>query len=266
MYFDFDDRYSDIEPVGRAINLRDGVVVSVIVHAAIFAAADLRARVPAELPARARPRERQRRAAAAEDRKRRASCSCSPSSTCRRRSRPSARRCRTSIGRRAPSERPPAIEQPAAVRARQLVGAHRVDARRDGRAARARPSNPRQRRRSRSRRPSARSIPNAESRLRHAAAAACAAAAGRHAGRRAAQPAEVRAEPNRSTTRRAAAQEFGPAIQFDTKGVEFGPWIRRFVAQVKRNWFVPVRGDVAARPAWSSRSTCTATAPSPTSP
>jgi TonB family protein len=33
--------------------------------------------------------------------------------------------------------------------------------------------------------------------------------------------------------------EFGPFIQFDTKGVEFGPWIRRFVAQVKRNWFVP---------------------------
>ena len=32
---------------------------------------------------------------------------------------------------------------------------------------------------------------------------------------------------------------FGPAIQFDTKGVEFGPWIRRFIAQVKRNWFVP---------------------------
>jgi TonB family protein len=32
---------------------------------------------------------------------------------------------------------------------------------------------------------------------------------------------------------------FGPEIQFDTKGVEFGPWIRRFIAQVKRNWFVP---------------------------
>ena len=31
----------------------------------------------------------------------------------------------------------------------------------------------------------------------------------------------------------------GATIQFDTKGVEFGPWIRRFVAQVKRNWFVP---------------------------
>lgn len=32
---------------------------------------------------------------------------------------------------------------------------------------------------------------------------------------------------------------FGPAIQFDTKGVEFGPWIRRFVAQIKRNWMIP---------------------------
>jgi TonB family protein len=30
--------------------------------------------------------------------------------------------------------------------------------------------------------------------------------------------------------------QFGPEIQFDTKGVEFGPWVRRFIAQVKRNW------------------------------
>ncbi len=33
---------------------------------------------------------------------------------------------------------------------------------------------------------------------------------------------------------------FGPSIQFDTKGVEFGPWIRRFVAQIKRNWLIPL--------------------------
>jgi TonB family protein len=32
---------------------------------------------------------------------------------------------------------------------------------------------------------------------------------------------------------------FGPAIQFDTKGVEFGPWIRRFISQVKSNWLIP---------------------------
>ena len=31
----------------------------------------------------------------------------------------------------------------------------------------------------------------------------------------------------------------GAAIQFDTKGVEFGPWLRRFVAQVRHNWFIP---------------------------
>jgi TonB family protein len=45
-------------------------------------------------------------------------------------------------------------------------------------------------------------------------------------------------------------QEFGPFINFDSKGVEFGPWIARFVAQVRRNWFIPMaamtmRGNVA---------------------
>jgi TonB family protein len=44
-------------------------------------------------------------------------------------------------------------------------------------------------------------------------------------------------------------QEFGPFINFDSKGVEFGPWIARFVAQVRRNWFIPMaamtmRGNV----------------------
>ena len=37
-----------------------------------------------------------------------------------------------------------------------------------------------------------------------------------------------------------SAGSFGPAIQFDTKGVEFGPWIRRFIAQVKGNWLIPL--------------------------
>lgn len=35
------------------------------------------------------------------------------------------------------------------------------------------------------------------------------------------------------------ANDPGSMIQFDTKGVEFGPWVRRFVAQVRRNWFIP---------------------------
>jgi len=35
------------------------------------------------------------------------------------------------------------------------------------------------------------------------------------------------------------ANDPGATIQFDTKGIEFGPWLRRFVAQVRRNWLVP---------------------------
>jgi len=33
--------------------------------------------------------------------------------------------------------------------------------------------------------------------------------------------------------------EPGATIQFDTMGVDFGSWLRRFVAQVRRNWFIP---------------------------
>jgi len=32
----------------------------------------------------------------------------------------------------------------------------------------------------------------------------------------------------------------GPSIQFDDKGVDFKPWLRSFVAKVRRNWLVPL--------------------------
>ena len=32
---------------------------------------------------------------------------------------------------------------------------------------------------------------------------------------------------------------YGPEIQFDSKGVDFGSWIRRFQAQIYRNWQLP---------------------------
>jgi TonB family protein len=38
---------------------------------------------------------------------------------------------------------------------------------------------------------------------------------------------------------RGGLTEQDPDIQFDAKGVEFGPWLRRFVAQVKSNWNIP---------------------------
>jgi len=45
-------------------------------------------------------------------------------------------------------------------------------------------------------------------------------------------------------------QNYGESIQFDSKGVEFGPWLARFVAQVRSNWMIPqaamsMRGHVA---------------------
>ena len=33
--------------------------------------------------------------------------------------------------------------------------------------------------------------------------------------------------------------QYGPEIQFDTKGVDFGSWVRRFRALIYRNWHVP---------------------------
>jgi len=33
--------------------------------------------------------------------------------------------------------------------------------------------------------------------------------------------------------------DFGPSFQFDSKGVDFGSWLRRFRAQVYRNWLLP---------------------------
>ena len=38
---------------------------------------------------------------------------------------------------------------------------------------------------------------------------------------------------------RGRVNQQAPFIQFDSKGADFGPWIRRFVAQVYRNWFMP---------------------------
>lgn len=34
-------------------------------------------------------------------------------------------------------------------------------------------------------------------------------------------------------------------IQFDAKGADFGPWLRRFIAQIRRNWLIPQVAELA---------------------
>ena len=52
--------------------------------------------------------------------------------------------------------------------------------------------------------------------------------------RRYTQPAE-----NFGNVRGGQDQSIGESIQFDSKGVEFGPWLARFIAQVRSNWMIP---------------------------
>jgi TonB family protein len=42
-----------------------------------------------------------------------------------------------------------------------------------------------------------------------------------------------------------ATDQSSADIQFDSKGVDFGPWLRRFVAQIKRNWLIPQVAELA---------------------
>ncbi len=38
---------------------------------------------------------------------------------------------------------------------------------------------------------------------------------------------------------RGRTDEYGSDIRFDSKGVDFGAWLRRFRSQIYRNWFIP---------------------------
>jgi TonB family protein len=40
------------------------------------------------------------------------------------------------------------------------------------------------------------------------------------------------------------APDQGPDIQFDSKGIDFGAWLRRFRAQVYHNWLIPQAAEV----------------------
>ncbi|MGE0464252.1 MAG: TonB family protein [Vicinamibacterales bacterium] len=234
MYFDFDDRYSDVEPVGRAINLRDGVVVSVLVHAIIIVGLLF---APAFLP---------ERPLAAKDELVR--LEREPEAEAPRfvfvqprldlpAPKPPERAELSDIDRQARNrERPPIIDNPLPFARGNST--ERVESMPDERA--------------RGRGPAEEPAPEAPPQVEMPEQALDPAKDGRLAMQ---QPQRAQPPPGGQlgealrnlqryvdkesfNNQSGSSQEFGP-LQFDTKGVEFGPWVRRFVAQVKRNWFVP---------------------------
>jgi TonB family protein len=230
MYFDFDERFTDYEPVGGAIRRWDGVLVSIGVHAVVVLAvlfapalpflqraetAETTA-VPPPKPERERfvfvqPRldrevERPRERADASDKNRIASADAprlAPANPLPSARGNSAERVEASPEERARGEGPapkPTTEPPAPDIVERLPPV----------TARAESSPP-----TRPRPPQGGSLGEALRNL------------------------QKYVDQESFNNDRGQAQNLGP-LQFDTKGVEFGPWIRRFVAQVRRNWFVPM--------------------------
>jgi TonB family protein len=219
MDFDFDDRYRDIEPVGSAINRRDGVAVSIFVHAAIVVALlflpdFLPQRSPDEQVMQPRPRDEnaptfvfvqpkmdlpplnqpERAEMSDVDRSARTPDRVPEMSN----PLPAARGNSTERTEAAPEPAPPAppVETPPM-----------NDPRTDPQMA--------MMQRPQVQPPAGGSLGEALKNL------------------------QKYVQNESFDNQKGQMQEFGP-LQFDTKGVEFGPWIRRFISQVRRNWFVPM--------------------------
>jgi TonB family protein len=228
MYFDFDDRYSDIEPVGSAINRRDGVAVSIAVHVLIVVAILFLPRVlpkslteavyqppppkednprfvvvnpKVDLPALKQP---ERAELSDKDRMARA------------------------IEKALKSENPlPAATGNTAER-EESTPEEKMKGR--GEAPQPAPEAP----------PPVETPPPAPPQNDPQMAMMQRRAQQQGGGSlgEALRNLQKYVQNENFSNQKGNVQEFGP-LQFDTKGVEFGPWIRRFVSQVRRNWFVP---------------------------
>jgi TonB family protein len=228
MYFDFDDRYADIEPVGRAINRRDGVAVSMMVHAVIVLAILFLPRYLPDHPlARPMPPPPERDQA-------KQFVFVQPKVDLQA-LRPPERADLSDLDRKARSvERPPKASN--SMPFARGDSPERVE------------SSPEERMRGRG--PATEPAPPAptpspevpsqadKDRLALMQKPAAQPPAGGSLGE-ALRNLQKYVQNESFSNRSGQTQEFGPAIQFDTKGVEFGPWIRRFVSQVRRNWFIP---------------------------
>jgi TonB family protein len=234
MYFDFDDRYRDIEPVGSAINRRDGVAVSVMVHGLILAALlFLPQYIEQFLPAQAVQPPPQQQVQREDkpmfvfvdprtelppsrtpdrvemsdlDRSARSPDKAAPvlENPLPMAKGNSSERTETTLEEKMKGEGPaptpapqaPPVEMPSAIEQKQ------ADTAMMQRPQRQPP-------------PPGGSLGEALKDL------------------------QKYVQNESFSNQKGQTQEFGP-LQFDTKGVEFGPWVRRFVQRVRSNWFVPM--------------------------
>lgn len=231
MYFDFDDRYRDIEPVGSAINRRDGVAVSIFVHAAIFA---LLMFLPDLLPQRQEaqavpPPEQQR----PEDDP--MFVFVQPKMDLPPQRQPErAEMSDVDRSARAPEIAPEMTNPLPAARGNsneRTEAAVEEKMRGDGPAPEAAPPAP----------PVETppvNDPRTDPQMAMMQRPQVQPPAGGSLGE-ALKNLQKYVQNESFNNQKGQQQEFGP-LQFDTKGVEFGPWIRRFISQVRRNWFVPM--------------------------
>jgi TonB family protein len=229
MYFDFEDRYSGIEPVGSAINRRDGVALAIVLHAVILAFFMI---APQYLPAPRqlevaqpppRPREESPTFVFVQPRVELPPLSQSP--------RPEM----SDLDRSARSpEKGPSLQSPLPMARgnsnERTESAPEERMRGDGPAPLPAPPAPPVET------PTAADQRNAEMAMMQRPPMEP--PAGGSLGE-ALQNLQRYVQNESFSNQKGQTQEFGP-LQFDTKGVEFGPWIRRFISQVRRNWFVPM--------------------------
>ena len=238
MYFDFEDHRPDIAPVGRAISWREGVLLSIIGHLVMAICCWWRRAI-----CRTRLRRRQAQRRSGPRSRCRVLCSCSHASIDTA-PKPPPRAENSDLDRQAMQlQRPPKPTNPLPFSRGNTP--ERVE-RSEDRAARGRGPDPEPSSSkptlSRLDRPLIRSRPESAvefaGALRPARSGDRSPAGGGRLGD-ALRNLGKYVQPNQFENSQGDSGAFGPAIQFDTKGVEFGPWIRRFIAQVKRNWLIP---------------------------
>ena len=231
MYFDFDDRYRDIEPVGSAINRRDGVALGIVLHVLLIAALWLS---PQYLPVaqqvevvqqpQPHPRDEAPTFVFVQPRMELPALRESP--------RPEISDLDRSV--RSPLKAP-SLDSPLPMARgnspERTEAAPEEKMRGEGPAAEPAPPAPPV-----VEQPSVADQRNAEMAMMQRPPMQP--PPGGSLGE-ALKNLQKYVQKESFNNQKGQTQDFGP-LQFDTKGVEFGPWIRRFISQVRRNWFVPM--------------------------